>query len=400
LAQEFNKTGPGSLIATVDSNCNPRTTQFSIGQDFLAVQFNMVSFTGGTDCTLGRPVDEKGFTIQNQNGTEIYKWFQYQDNPPLQPLGPLDVLSLSSGTYSLLVTGGRDAQVILRFNTIDVNQKTPSSPLIDSDKDGVPDQWDKCPNTPPNSFVDSSGCPGQTQNIDTDRDGVIDLWDTEPNTPPNSFVDKNGRKGQTQTNDSDGDGVIDLWDTEPNTPPNSFVDRNGRKGQTQLTDSDGDGVIDQWDTQPNTPPNSLVDRNGQAAALPSVQSQLSAQQQQPQQQQPQQQQPINVSGSAPWEIWLGRWEVVSSYSNCPAASTLTWWFEVTRQGNGYAILVQSGQKTKIGTLSDQNLEFNILDETKTEIALWLTSGSQCEGTVLHPKNIKECQQGRIEGKRR
>ena len=360
VAQEFSNAGPGSIIATVDSSCNPRTTQFSIGQNILAVQFNMVSFNGGTDCTLGRPVDEKGFSIRNQDGTEIFKWFQYQENPPLQPFGLLNVLSISSGTYTLHVNGGRDAQVILQFNTINVNQQTPSSRIVDSDKDGVPDQWDNCPNTPPNSLVDSKGCPGQAPSIDTDRDGVIDIWDAEPNTPPNSYVDK-----------------------------------NGRKGQTQLSDSDGDGVIDQWDIQPNTPPNSLVDRSGQASAASSVQSKPV--QQQPQQQQQQQ---INVSGSAPWEIWLGRWEVVSTYTGCSAASTLTWWFEVIPQGKGYVIQVQSGHKTKIGMLSDQNLEFVIQDDSKTQITLWMTPEGQSEGTVLHPKNVKECQQGRIVGQRR
>ncbi len=353
LAQEFNNAGPGSLIATVDSDCNPRTTQFSISQGFQAVQFHMVSFNHGTDCTLGRPVDEKGFTILSQNGTEIYKWFQYQNNPPLQSLGLLDVLSLSSGTYTLQMNGGRDAQVILRFQITDVNQQTPSSPLRDSDKDGVPDQWDKCPNTPPDSYVDNKGCPGQSQMDDTDRDGVIDQWDTEPNTPLNSYVDRNGRKGQTQLNDSDGDGVIDIWDTEPNTAPNSLVDRNGR-----------------------------------AAAASTVQLTPSKPQQ------------TTLSGPAPWEIWLGRWEMVSSYSNCPAASTLNWWFEVARQGKGYTIEVQSGFKTKIDTLSDQNLEFKILDDAKTQVALWLTSEGQCEGTVLHPKNIAECKQGQIEGQKR
>ncbi len=351
--QEFSNLGPGSLIATVDSECNPRTTQFSIGQDFLAVQFIMVSFKGGTDCPPERPVYEKGFTIQNQSGAEVYNWTQNQDNPPIQSLGPLNVLSLSSGTYSLHVNGGRDAQVILSFNNIDVNQQAPSSPISDSDRDGVPDQWDKCPNTPPNSYVDSSGCPGPSQIDDTDRDGVIDLWDTEPNTHLNSYVD-----------------------------------RNGRKGQTELSDSDRDGVIDQWDIEPNTPPNSLVDRNGQAASAPSVQSNPSSQQQ------------TGISESTPWEIWLGRWEVVSTYSNCPAASTLPWWFEVSRKGKGYAILVQSGHKTKIDSLSNQNLEFKISDDSKTEIILWLTSEGQCEGTVYHPKNDKECQQGRIEGQKR
>jgi len=377
-------------------------------------------------------VDEKGFTIKNQNGQEIYKWFQYQDNPPLQPLGPLDVLSISEGTYSLIVTGGRDAQAILRFNVINVAQQTPDVTLNDSDSDGVPDQWDQCPNTPPNSLVNSQGCPGQSdikdsdgdgvidqwdtepntppnsfvdkngrkvvmQTTDADGDGVIDQWDTEPNTPPNSYVDKNGRKAQTQTNDTDGDGVIDVWDTEPNTPPGSFVDRNGRKGQTQLNDSDGDGVIDQWDTQPNTPPGSFVDRNGQASTTSSNQSNTTTQQQTTQQQMT----TTNTSNpSAPWEVWLGRWEVVSTYTGCPAATNLTWWFEVIRQDKGYLLQVQSGQKTKIDMLSDQNLEFKILDETRTEVKLWMTSNGQCEGTVLHPRNVRECQQGRIEGQKR
>lgn len=320
LAQEFNKAGPGSLIATVDSNCNPRITQFSIGQDFLAVQFTIVSYKGGMDCTLGRPVDEKGFSIQNQDGTEIFKWSQYQENPPLQPLGLLNVLALSSGTYTIHPIGGGDAQMILTFNTINMNQQTQSSPLSDKDRDGVPDQWDKCPNTPLNSFVDPNGCPGQTQ----------------------------------------------------------------------LIDSDGDGVIDQWDTQPNTPPNSLVDRNGQATSVSSVQSNTPVQ--------PQQQ--TNISGSSPWEVWLGRWEVVSTYSGCPAASSLSWWFEVLPKGKGYVVQVQSGDKTKMGMLSDQNLEFVIQDKSKTQVTLWITSSGQCEGTVLHPKNVKECQQGRAVGQRR
>ncbi|MFC2168548.1 hypothetical protein ACFLRW_06130 [Acidobacteriota bacterium] len=331
LAQDFNKSGPASIIAAVDSNCNPRPTQFSIDQNFLAIQFNMVSFNGGIDCTSERLVDEKGFTIQNQAGTEIFKWSQFLDNPPLQPLGLLNVLSLSPGTYTIKASGGRDALVILKFNIIEVNQNTPASPVIDSDRDGVPDIWDRCPNTPPNSLVDNGGCPGQTQIIDTDRDGVIDQWDMEPNTPPNSLVNKNGQR----------QAAVAVQQPMPN--------------QTMPTQS--------MPTQP--------------------------------------QQPVaNMGGSAPWEIWLGRWEVVSTYSGCPAATTLPWWFEVIRQGKGYAILVQSGQKTKIDVLSDQNLDFKISDDAKTQIALWLTSDGQCEGTVLHPRNVKECQQARIEGQKR
>jgi len=32
-------------------------------------------------------------------------------------------------------------------------------PIDDSDNDGVPNQWDKCPDTPADSYVDKNGCP-------------------------------------------------------------------------------------------------------------------------------------------------------------------------------------------------------------------------------------------------
>ncbi len=35
----------------------------------------------------------------------------------------------------------------------------PQPPLLDSDGDGVPDDLDLCPNTPPGTTVDASGCP-------------------------------------------------------------------------------------------------------------------------------------------------------------------------------------------------------------------------------------------------
>src|SRR6266478_2008739 len=58
---------------------------------------------------------------------------------------------------------------------------------MDSDKDGVPDGIDKCPNTPPGATVDASGCP-----LDSDLDGVPDGIDQCPNTPPGTKVDATG----------------------------------------------------------------------------------------------------------------------------------------------------------------------------------------------------------------
>jgi OmpA-OmpF porin, OOP family len=57
----------------------------------------------------------------------------------------------------------------------------------DSDGDGVPDDRDKCPDTPRGVSVDADGCP-----IDSDGDGVPDYLDKCPRTPKGVEVDANG----------------------------------------------------------------------------------------------------------------------------------------------------------------------------------------------------------------
>ena len=47
----------------------------------------------------------------------------------------------------------------------------------DSDRDGIADDFDRCPDTPRGAVVDSNGCP------DSDGDGVFDLTDQCANTP-------------------------------------------------------------------------------------------------------------------------------------------------------------------------------------------------------------------------
>lgn len=119
--------------------------------------------------------------------------------------------------------------------------------LPDSDGDGVPDDKDKCPNTPKGVEVDAQGCP-----LDTDGDGVPDHLDRCPNTPRGVAVDAKGCPV-----DSDGDGVPDYLDKCPDTPQGVKVDAKGCP-----LDSDGDGVPDHLDKCPNTPKNVPVDANG------------------------------------------------------------------------------------------------------------------------------------------
>ena len=88
---------------------------------------------------------------------------------------------------------------------------------VDSDRDGVPDYMDKCPNTPKGVKVDMFGCP-----LDSDGDGVPDYLDKCPNTPAGVAVDASGCPL-----DSDGDGVPDYLDKCSNTPKGTPVDANG-----------------------------------------------------------------------------------------------------------------------------------------------------------------------------
>ena len=65
-------------------------------------------------------------------------------------------------------------------------ESAPAAP-VDSDKDGVLDPQDQCPDTGPGVRVDSVGCPA-----DTDGDGVADYLDACVDTPKGTEVDKHG----------------------------------------------------------------------------------------------------------------------------------------------------------------------------------------------------------------
>jgi outer membrane protein OmpA-like peptidoglycan-associated protein len=119
----------------------------------------------------------------------------------------------------------------------------------DADHDGVYDGIDRCPNTPIGARVDAKGCPS-----DSDGDGVFDGIDQCPNTPAGAVVDATGCPL-----DSDKDGVPDGIDKCPNTPPGAEVDDVGCQ---RFKDSDGDGVDDSKDKCPGTPPGTRVDAVG------------------------------------------------------------------------------------------------------------------------------------------
>ncbi len=121
--------------------------------------------------------------------------------------------------------------------------------VVDTDGDGVNDDADKCPGTPPGTAVDGNGCPLPQ---DDDGDGVTNDIDKCPGSAPGAKVDASGCEL-----DSDGDGVGDSRDQCPNTPAGAKVDEKGCE-----LDSDGDGVVDSADKCPDTPKGDRVDAIG------------------------------------------------------------------------------------------------------------------------------------------
>jgi outer membrane protein OmpA-like peptidoglycan-associated protein len=98
---------------------------------------------------------------------------------------------------------------------------------MDKDKDGIPDNQDKCPDV--FGVAQFNGCP------DTDGDGIQDSEDKCPTV-----------KGIAQFNgcpDTDGDGIQDSEDACPQVA--------GKKEAKGCPDTDGDGIADNDDRCPN-----------------------------------------------------------------------------------------------------------------------------------------------------
>lgn len=115
------------------------------------------------------------------------------------------------GSYSEL------DQLVAENRMPDFIQKVFLTKFSDKDGDGVPDDKDRCPGTPPDISVNDDGCPP-----DSDGDGVFDYKDRCPDTPKGIPVNIFGCPA-----DSDGDGVTDDRDRCPNTKAGVPVDAYG-----------------------------------------------------------------------------------------------------------------------------------------------------------------------------
>lgn len=117
----------------------------------------------------------------------------------------------------------------------------------DTDRDGVPDHLDACPQAPEDAdaFEDDDGCPDD----DNDADGIPDVRDGQVDAKGfgacrEEAEDIDGHLDEDGCNDddNDGDGVPDLTDECAMAPedPDGYEDADGCPDD----DNDGDGFLD------------------------------------------------------------------------------------------------------------------------------------------------------------
>lgn len=136
------------------------------------------------------------------------------------------------------------------YSRIAIAAETRRECLDDTDKDGLPDRYDKCPTEPEDfdGYEDEDGCP---EDQDSDGDGILDSKDSCPQQPEDfdGIDDDDGCPEHDL--DQDGDGILDKVDQCPRQPEDKdgFEDLNGCPD----LDNDKDGILDKVDQCPLQP---------------------------------------------------------------------------------------------------------------------------------------------------
>ncbi|MGC4087127.1 MAG: OmpA family protein [Polyangiaceae bacterium] len=127
----------------------------------------------------------------------------------------------------------------------------PPSPPRDSDRDGVPDVSDACPNEPgvKSPELRVNGCPPVAAPVlDADGDGILDGEDACP-SQPGVRSDDPSRNGCPKPPDADEDGIEDASDACPTEAGPKTSDPR-TNGCPPPPDSDKDGILDRDDACP------------------------------------------------------------------------------------------------------------------------------------------------------
>ncbi len=125
---------------------------------------------------------------------------------------------------------------------------TPPPAPRDTDRDGIVDAQDACPDRPEDfdGIEDDDGCPEASR--DRDGDGIMDELDRCPDLPEDKDGVEDDDGCPDVSDDRDGDGLADAVDRCPDQPEDKdgFQDEDGCPD----VDNDGDGLFDVVDRCP------------------------------------------------------------------------------------------------------------------------------------------------------
>ena len=127
--------------------------------------------------------------------------------------------------------------------------------LLDTDGDGVTNEFDAFPLDPAETIDTDSDGIGNNADTDDDDDGVSDGSDVFPLDSTETLDTDLDGIGNNADPDDDNDGVIDEDDALPLDPAETVDTDLDGIGNNADTDDDGDGVIDEDDALPLDPTN-------------------------------------------------------------------------------------------------------------------------------------------------
>jgi len=111
------------LTASIDrGNCLPKDTTFTVPAGKTAYDFVALEVSGGNNCGTGAPLVERSFGISRGSNSRAGDVLTFDGKPGSKTIilsrgntVDLATFTLSAGTYTLFVNGGRNAFVRLSY---------------------------------------------------------------------------------------------------------------------------------------------------------------------------------------------------------------------------------------------------------------------------------------------
>ena len=161
-----------TILSDTGSMLEPTLVEGDTSHDGVRTDQIQYSFTGFD------PTDRFSFNADidqdSANTSELFDQILFNNGSADNAIITVSFVDgLETGTLSFMLPDDPEPKAVYTF---DVSGET--VPFPDSDGDGVIDQWDVCPNTPPSSYVNMQGCRRRLEG-DFDDDCDVDGSDLE-----------------------------------------------------------------------------------------------------------------------------------------------------------------------------------------------------------------------------